>query len=856
MVNRSRLRQFMVESFNSDELADLVFDYFPNARPLLGDGMTLSQKVRVLIDFADRHGRTDHLIAVLEKLRPEAYCDFFDTDLEPRPEPVTAKRNPDQVFISYANSDADFANQLAADLREKEIAVWMAPDSILPGEKWVAAIERGLRESGIFVLVLTPEGVESKWVSQETQVAIMLENEGKMRIVPLRLRRAEVPLFLSARQHIAFDRDYDRGLAALLALLRGQAQPAGAPRPARSDATKVAGHFPVIIIDSPDAPADEVSLDRPVITLGRAPDNDVVIDLPNVAAHHLRLETAEAGGQQRVSVTDLGSRTGTYVSGQRLTAQQPRRIEPGDMVSLGDRAGRSVSLIYRPASVSGAIKPVAASAAAAAMTAFGPVDATAPRQPAPAAQPAPAVPPAGARRVPLWAFGAAAVALIALIALFVLRPFGRGADATETPAAALAANETGSTRAAPTSAPAVVATAAPTEAPTVRPTAAPTRAPTATSQPPTPTVAPTAEPTVAPTATTAVVAENGCDSGSNTTTLGADTSLDFENCGRWQRGDEANGSLAQSTAQARSGDYSAALSYDFETADNDYVLFQQQHAIDGEANVIRVWVYGDGSGHFLNAWITDQAGETWQVPLGRVTHQGWKQMEGSIATGQPWPWIHISGPDNGTVDYPIRFRGLVLDDLNPDYTGSGTIYLDDLSVATGAAVAATDSNAAPVAATTATAVAPDVGQIIFTAGGVLYTADLGSPARRLGTASGDSCAGEATADGVTYSLVVPGPGCGRIGDGLALCASPNGAYEVLSARSDAGRSVTVRPAGGTDADFIYDGTVDQTEGILWSPGSDSFLFVVGDDVYQGFPSGGTRVVITGQTGLFCPRWTR
>ena len=40
MVDRSRLRQFMIESFNDDELADLVFDYFPNARASLGGTMT------------------------------------------------------------------------------------------------------------------------------------------------------------------------------------------------------------------------------------------------------------------------------------------------------------------------------------------------------------------------------------------------------------------------------------------------------------------------------------------------------------------------------------------------------------------------------------------------------------------------------------------------------------------------------------------------------------------------------------------------------------------------------------------------------------------------------------------------
>ena len=135
MVNRSRLRKFMLEFFNDDELADLIFDYFPDARPLMGAGMTLGEKTRALIDFAARHDRLDHLVIVVEKMRTDAYCQFFATDPDLPPEPVTSARDPNRIFISYANIDAEFASQLAADLRAQGYDIWIAPDSILPGEK-------------------------------------------------------------------------------------------------------------------------------------------------------------------------------------------------------------------------------------------------------------------------------------------------------------------------------------------------------------------------------------------------------------------------------------------------------------------------------------------------------------------------------------------------------------------------------------------------------------------------------------------------------------------------------------------------------------------------------------------------
>ena len=70
-------------------------------------------------------------------------------------------RDPHQVFISHAYEDTEFAHRLAVDLRTAGWRVWITPDSILPGEKWVPAINRGLEESGVFVVALTPAAVKS-----------------------------------------------------------------------------------------------------------------------------------------------------------------------------------------------------------------------------------------------------------------------------------------------------------------------------------------------------------------------------------------------------------------------------------------------------------------------------------------------------------------------------------------------------------------------------------------------------------------------------------------------------------------------------------------------------------------------
>jgi DNA-binding winged helix-turn-helix (wHTH) protein len=129
------------------------------------------------------------------------------------------RRNPRQIFISHATADAELAHRLAADLQAEGWAVWMAPDSILPGEKWVEAINRGLAESGVFLLLLTPEAVVSRWVTTETNVAIGMEHRGLLKFIPLDVKPCLPPPLWTAYQKIDWQRNYEKGWQNLQAWL-------------------------------------------------------------------------------------------------------------------------------------------------------------------------------------------------------------------------------------------------------------------------------------------------------------------------------------------------------------------------------------------------------------------------------------------------------------------------------------------------------------------------------------------------------------------------------------------------------------------------------------------------------------
>ncbi|MCA9947102.1 MAG: SUMF1/EgtB/PvdO family nonheme iron enzyme, partial [Anaerolineales bacterium] len=104
----------------------------------------------------------------------------------------------------------------ANDLEAHGYDIWIAPDSIRPGEKWAEAISRGLDESSFFMLVLTPEAVSSRWVRDETFIAIEMEKENEIAFLPLQVKVCRLPALWRAYQRIPFRAGYDTGLNQLL----------------------------------------------------------------------------------------------------------------------------------------------------------------------------------------------------------------------------------------------------------------------------------------------------------------------------------------------------------------------------------------------------------------------------------------------------------------------------------------------------------------------------------------------------------------------------------------------------------------------------------------------------------------
>lgn len=71
------------------------------------------------------------------------------------------------IFLSYARADSGFAMQLAADLKNAGLRVWMDRFDLRVGEQWRAGLEKALASCAGLICVVSPEYVVSRYCHRE-----------------------------------------------------------------------------------------------------------------------------------------------------------------------------------------------------------------------------------------------------------------------------------------------------------------------------------------------------------------------------------------------------------------------------------------------------------------------------------------------------------------------------------------------------------------------------------------------------------------------------------------------------------------------------------------------------------------
>lgn len=103
-----------------------------------------------------------------------------------------------KVFISHSSQDKRFVRTLKDDLNENGIETFFDEDSLELGDSLKERLDVALDESSHFVIILSPNSVNSNWVKYElTGATRLFDSKTLKKIIPIKYRECQVPQILS-----------------------------------------------------------------------------------------------------------------------------------------------------------------------------------------------------------------------------------------------------------------------------------------------------------------------------------------------------------------------------------------------------------------------------------------------------------------------------------------------------------------------------------------------------------------------------------------------------------------------------------------------------------------------------------
>jgi hypothetical protein len=84
--------------------------------------------------------------------------------------------------LSYSRVDSAVVDRLDADLRARGFRTWVDRRKLEGGQDWKQRIQQGIAACEFFVVVLSPDAVESQYMRIEIETALQI---GKQKIIPI-----------------------------------------------------------------------------------------------------------------------------------------------------------------------------------------------------------------------------------------------------------------------------------------------------------------------------------------------------------------------------------------------------------------------------------------------------------------------------------------------------------------------------------------------------------------------------------------------------------------------------------------------------------------------------------------------
>ena len=157
------------------------------------------------VDLILNSSLQDELLALQQRLREAEAME-------------TVQNSESRIFISYSHSDAKFVDVLAQRFDTDSIGYWRDEKDILIGDVIDKAISAGIQRNALFLMVLSPQSLRSKWVERELDEAAHEAIDGGKVLLPVLsggLTQESVPARVRRIKCANFNEDFETTYAVL-----------------------------------------------------------------------------------------------------------------------------------------------------------------------------------------------------------------------------------------------------------------------------------------------------------------------------------------------------------------------------------------------------------------------------------------------------------------------------------------------------------------------------------------------------------------------------------------------------------------------------------------------------------------
>lgn len=129
-----------------------------------------------------------------------------------------------RIFVSHSHQDNEFGVRLVSGLRERlgEATVWYdSSGGLQGGDEWWNRIVAEITSRDVFIVIFSPDSVNSKWVIDEINIAWALRHRIGTRIIPVLYRPCDLRADWLLLQSVSFvaPRPYESAMLDLLQVL-------------------------------------------------------------------------------------------------------------------------------------------------------------------------------------------------------------------------------------------------------------------------------------------------------------------------------------------------------------------------------------------------------------------------------------------------------------------------------------------------------------------------------------------------------------------------------------------------------------------------------------------------------------